>query len=465
MLRVFRHYIPRSLAAVGTCEALILFTTVYAGAAIGFVESDPVAKLLVGPIWSKATAYTFVMILLMATMGLYARGLRDNLLGIVYRIGLAFLAGTMVMFLVMPFFPTLYLGNAVYTVILALSAAGIVTFRTIAYQFGEQTLFARRVLVLGTGNAAAQVRKLRRKTDRRDMVVVGYVAVPGEERVVDPASTLQIKTTLCDLARAHRVDEVIVAVDERRHHSPVTEALNCKMNGINVMELVTFFEQQSGKIQVEGLSPSDLVFADGFVQAIVRTYLARTFDIAISLILLLLASPLLLSISLAIFIESTGRGSIFYKQERVGRNSRRFSMLKFRSMYTDAEEAGVAKWAAAKDPRITRIGRVIRKYRIDELPQLINVLKGEMSLVGPRPERPEFVASLKAQIPFYDLRHRVNPGITGWAQICYPYGASIKDAKEKLQYDLYYIKNYSIFLDVMILIQTVQVVLWGKGAH
>jgi sugar transferase (PEP-CTERM system associated) len=227
---------------------------------------------------------------------------------------------------------------------------------------------------------------------------------------------------------------------------------------------VGFFERQTGRINIEALNPSSMVFADGIIQAVLKSYLHRFLDLVISLTVLILTVPVMLLAALLIWLESGCRGPILYRQTRVGRDGKLFRILKFRSMSVDAEKSG-ARWAVQDDTRITVVGGFLRKSRIDELPQLINVLKGDMSFVGPRPERPEFVEELANEIPFYDLRHRVNPGITGWAQICYPYGASKEDAKDKLEYDLYYIKNYSLFLDLMILIQTAQVILWGKGAR
>ena len=224
----------------------------------------------------------------------------------------------------------------------------------------------------------------------------------------------------------------------------------------------SFFEQQTGKIKIEALSPSTIIFADGFVQAILKTYAHRAFDIVISVGMLLLVWPIMAITALLIWLEDGT--PVMYRQMRVGRDHRDFQILKFRSMGTDAEKDG-AVWAVSGDARVTRVGRFIRKSRIDELPQLINVIRGDMSFVGPRPERPQFVAELEKKIPYYRVRHRVNPGITGWAQISYPYGASDRDAMEKLQFDLYYIKNYSLFLDIMILLQTAQVILWGKGAR
>ena len=237
------------------------------------------------------------------------------------------------------------------------------------------------------------------------------------------------------------------------------------MNGVQITDITNFLEQRTSKIRLDTMHPSTLIFADGYSHAVLASYGKRMLDISASLALLAVSWPVMLLTAMAIYLESGGKGTILYRQERVGKDGIPFNVLKFRSMRMDAEKDGKAQWASKDDDRVTRIGRVIRKYRIDELPQLLNVLKGDMSFVGPRPERPLFVQELSSKIPYYGLRHKVNPGITGWAQICYPYGSSDQDALEKLQYDLYYIKNYSLWFDFLILAQTVYAVLSGRGGR
>ncbi|MFO1421972.1 MAG: TIGR03013 family XrtA/PEP-CTERM system glycosyltransferase, partial [Candidatus Competibacteraceae bacterium] len=232
-----------------------------------------------------------------------------------------------------------------------------------------------------------------------------------------------------------------------------------------ISDFLNFFERETGRIQLDALRPSSMIFSEGFQQALLKRTAKRLFDIVASLLLLALTWPFMCAATLAIWIESGGRGPILYRQTRVGFKDRLFEVIKFRSMRVDAEKDGVPRWAGKGDSRVTRVGAVLRETRVDELPQLFNVLRGDMSFVGPRPERPQFVAELNRKIPYYSMRHMVNPGITGWAQICYPYGASEQDAREKLQYDLFYIKNYSFFFDVVILLQTVHTILWGAGAR
>jgi sugar transferase (PEP-CTERM system associated) len=465
MIRVFRHYVPRSLVILGLGEALILLSAIYVAVSVGLLEINPTARLLVGPIWTKALAYLVFMMSIMAAVGLYQRGLREDPRGMALRIGVAMAIGTLLMAVAGAFLPQFAIGNKALVTAFVFSFIGVAVFRALVYRYLDTTYFKRRVMVLGAGELAAQVERLRRRSDWQDTLLLGYVPVPGEYAVVSPEKLLPLTSTLRDLARDLRADEIVVAIGDRRRHFPIRDILDCKMAGIQIVDIVGFFERQTGRINIDALNPSSMVFADGIIQAVLKSYVHRAFDLVISLVVLILTLPLMALAAILIWLESGFRGPILYRQTRVGRDGKLFRILKFRSMSVDAEQHGAARWAVAGDSRITAVGGLLRMSRIDELPQLINVLKGEMSFVGPRPERPEFVDELANEIPFYDLRHRVNPGITGWAQICYPYGASQEDAKDKLEYDLYYIKNYSLFLDLMILIQTVQVILWGKGAR
>ncbi|MEM6809188.1 MAG: TIGR03013 family XrtA/PEP-CTERM system glycosyltransferase, partial [Pseudomonadota bacterium] len=328
----------------------------------------------------------------------------------------------------------------------------------------DESLFKRRVLVLGAGRRAEQFLKLRRMADQRGFKLVRYLSMPGDEPAQLPEKRVQpIPDNLYDYAVEHRIDEIVIAVDDRRGTLPIRDLLECRLDGIDVTDVINFLERETGKINLELIRPSWLIFENGFRRQLPRRVAQRIFDIVSSGIVLVLASPIMLLTAIAILIED-GR-PIFYRQRRVGKNNVDFDVLKFRSMGKDAEAEGEAVWAKEDDDRITRVGHIIRKLRIDELPQVLNVLAGQMSVVGPRPERPEFVERLKEQLPYYMERHRVRPGITGWAQLCYPYGSSEKDAFEKLQFDLYYVKNRTLIFDFMILLQTAEVVLWQKGAR
>jgi sugar transferase (PEP-CTERM system associated) len=322
------------------------------------------------------------------------------------------------------------------------------------------------VLVYGQSEQMVALMRMRRRSDRAGFTVVGVVHAPGDTQRLPGERTLEAPNGLMQLCLDLGVDEVIVALQDRRRVLPVEELLQCKFAGISVMEFISFMERETGCIRLDMLNPSWMIFGSGFKQGVMRRFTSRAIDFLASSVLVLLASPIMLGAIVAIWLEDGRRGApIFYRQERVGYAGRAFQLIKFRSMRPDAEVPGVARWAQKNDPRVTRVGSFMRITRIDELPQLLNVLKGQMSFVGPRPERPQFVRELEANIPFYGYRHAVKPGITGWAQLCYPYGSSIEDARHKLQYDLYYIKNNNVLLDLTILRQTVEVILMGKCAR
>jgi sugar transferase (PEP-CTERM system associated) len=342
-------------------------------------------------------------------------------------------------------------------------AAGVIAHRSLAAQFSSSARLQRRILVLGTGEVARHVSESLKASDP-NALVVAYFPSPNEGDPAVPAALIvPADCSLVAAAKRARVNEVIVALSERRSGSmSLRDLLDCKVSGIRVCDLSTHFEKQHGQIRLDYVNASWLVFGEGFNQGLFRTAIKRVSDIVSALFLLALTLPVMLVTMVLIAIES--RGPIFYRQERVGLNGKTFSVIKFRSMRSDAERNG-PRWAGTADDRVTRVGRVIRKLRIDELPQLLNVLKGEMSLVGPRPERPFFVEPLTKDVPYYAVRHSIKPGVTGWAQVRYQYGSTVDDAKQKLQYDLYYVKNHTLFLDLLIMFETVSVVLTGKGAR
>ena len=322
----------------------------------------------------------------------------------------------------------------------------------------------QRVLIFGIGERAKMVGATLMLADP-NVDLVGYYAGPNESDAKESAWGLMSMTnSLTDIVMEQQVDEIVVALTERRGGSmPMRELLDCKLQGVNVVDIATHFERTLGQIRLESVSAGWLIFGDGFGSGWWRLFIKRVFDIVCATLLLLLTMPVMLVTAVLIVLESGF--PVLYFQERVGLNGRLFNVVKFRSMRTDAEIDGKPRWAAAQDDRVTRVGKVIRKLRIDELPQLFSVLVGTMSLVGPRPERPFFVDQLTQQIPYYAVRHSVKPGVTGWAQVRYQYGASVEDAAEKLQYDLYYVKNHSLFLDIVVLFETVGVVLMRKGAQ
>ncbi|MGH8658595.1 MAG: TIGR03013 family XrtA/PEP-CTERM system glycosyltransferase [Gammaproteobacteria bacterium] len=461
MYRVFGYYLPRSLVVLSAAEITILLASAYVGAALQLYDFG-VSPNGEGPIWMRAVFFCALMLMVMTTTGLYQRDLRDRGHTVVLKVSASFVLALIALTLLDRLLPNVGLGAGAFVIALVCSGIGILACRLIYFQDMETTM-RRRVLVLGVGRKARLIEGLRRKADRRGVNMVGFVDVEKGPRLVAPAKIVPCGLTIQECARRFQVDEIVVAVDDRRNKLPLDELLNCKMSGVRVIELGEFLERQLGKLRVDSLQPGDVVFSNGFSRAVITPSAKRLLDVTLSFLMLIMTFPIMGLAALAIFIESEGKGPVIYRQVRVGRNGRRFAVLKFRSMHVDAESDGVVRWAQRDDDRITTVGAFIRKARIDELPQLFNVLKGDMSFIGPRPERPAFVRQLEKKIPYFGVRHYVKPGITGWAQICYPYGDSEEDAKEKLEYDLYYLKNYSLFLDLTILMQTVQIILWGKG--
>jgi sugar transferase (PEP-CTERM system associated) len=345
------------------------------------------------------------------------------------------------------------------------SAAAVVLRRSYVTHFSSRAKRGRsRTLIFGSGEPARVVGRTLLAADP-NVQIVGYLPGPNERDPAVPAHELLPTTrSLLQTAADLEVDEIVVALTERRAGSmPLRELLDCKLQGVKVYDINSHFEKRLGQIRIDYLQASWLIFGDGFNQGLGRTLVKRAFDIVCASGLIVLASPVMLLAALAIKLDS--RGPVLYRQERVGLNNQPFLVVKFRSMRTDAEKDGKAVWATRNDDRVTRVGKLIRVTRIDELPQLISVLKGDMSLVGPRPERPTFVEQLTQQIPFYAVRHSVKPGVTGWAQVRYQYGSTVEDSQEKLQYDLHYVKNHSLWMDLQILFETVHVVLTGKGAR
>ena len=346
-----------------------------------------------------------------------------------------------------------------------LATATVVLWRTAATHLaGTDATEGRRVLVLGTGETAHRVVHALREA-RSPVQIVGHVRGPVEaDSRPHGLHLMPTGVPLADLAQQHHVDEVLLAVSERRGGAtPLHELLDCRLKGFVVNDINTHFERSLGQIRLEHLSAHWLIFGDGFNQGVARTVVKRIFDVLGALLLLVPGLPLIALAALAIKFESAG--PILYRQVRTGLGGRCFQVIKLRSMRTDAEHDGLPRWAAANDERVTRVGRLLRITRIDELPQLFNVLKGDMSLVGPRPERPFFVEKLSRELPFYTVRHSVKPGLTGWAQVRCDYGSSVEEARNKLQFDLYYVKNHSLLLDTLVVLETVGVVLTGKGAR
>jgi len=449
---------------LGLVEAGILFASVILAVYIRFSGHVEYLQAGLGRLESHSVIFAIVMEFSFIAMGLYQARMREGIKDLFLRFTVAYIFGMAALTFLYYLMPALYLGRGVLVLSLVISFLAILALRYTLYHVGGDT-FKRRVLVLGTGDKALSIAGLRRKSDRRGFLLLGYVHLRGTSDKVSADKIISLNMPLKEYCLLNEVDEIVLAIDDRRKNYPIDELLDCKMSGIDIADMATFFERETGKLKLDLLQPSWFILGYGFKRNAFDEVVKRIFDLAVSIFLLILAWPVMLLTIIAIKIEDGFTAPVLYRQIRVGEDGKPYYVLKFRSMRQGAEKAGKAKWADRNDSRISKVGAFIRKTRIDELPQLFNVIIGEMSFVGPRPERPEFVVKLSEKIPYYCERHRVKPGITGWAQICYPYGSSDKDAIEKLQYDLYYVKNYSLFMDILIMLQTAEVIIFGKGAR
>jgi len=465
MLRVFRHYIPLPTLAISAVEMLFLFAAFY-------IYRSRFGSILEFQ-WQTfylALGFAAAILIMMFSLGLYNRPIFGSYREMLIRIVLSFCFVLPILMLVTEaikrYIPSVALPpHENYLPGMVLGLCAVTATRFLILPMINVAALKKRVLVIGVGELAHRIERLVAGSEDRGFTVVGFVRF-GNETPRIAAHFLDEKrlrqgNSIAQLADEKFVDEIVIASRDRRG-LPIDDLLDCKLKGLNIIEYLTFWERETGQIDLEALQPSWLFFSDGFRMDWFPNALKRLFDIVVSLVFVLLTAPVIAVTALAIRLE--GPGPIFYVQERVGLHGRRFLLKKFRSMSVNAESDG-PRWAASNDQRVTRIGALIRKTRIDEIPQILNVLRGDMSFIGPRPERPFFVETLAREIPYYSERHRVKPGISGWAQINYPYGASVEDAREKLTYDLYYVKNRSLFLDFVILLQTARVVLWPEGVR
>jgi sugar transferase (PEP-CTERM system associated) len=469
VLKISNHYVSKIVFVLLFVEVLVLLGAAYVGAAVRFMElGQPVGLPNIESLdhfFTSAIAFTAAIIFSMSAMGMYQLDFNEGLRNPFFmKLMPSFLMGFLILTLVFYVAPDLYFGRGILALVFAIAGAGIFIARMIFFKSSELRFLETRILFLGSGPLAKECSDLAlQSASYHRYNIAGFIPTPNEELCVPSTGLLNGREgdTLVSLARQYNVEEIVVSVQNRRGGFPIKELLQCKLAGVKVTDAATFFERETCQIRVDSLQPSWLVFGGGFDQSFVRTFMKRSFDIVCSVIILLLTLPLMLLAALAVKLED--RGPVFYSQERVGKDGKTFYVHKFRSMRTDAEKGGKPQWAQQNDPRITRVGNFMRKTRIDELPQILNVFKGDMSFVGPRPERQYFVDQLIEVVPYYNVRHSVKPGITGWAQVRYGYGSSAEDALQKLQYDLYYVKNNSLFLDVLILIDTLKVVLFRSG--
>lgn len=418
-----------------------------------------------GPVLPRAVSFAALLMLGLASMGMYRSRQRPRQWETAARVVLGVGIGGFLFILLQYVFPQLTTGRGIFGLSISLAAVLLVAGRLGMLKLIDSNEFKRRVLVIGAGTVARTISMLRRASDRRRFQVIGYVPVNEQERAeaerdgVGPL--LDLESAISDSAK---IDEVVVALDHHRRDFPTRMLLERKCRGVRITNIIRFLEEETGKIELDVMDPEWLVFAETRHSYPIYALAKRSFDALGGTVLLLLASPIFLLVYLAIKFECGFRQPAFFRQKRVGRFERTFDLLKFRSMVVDAEAESGPQWSPRHgDSRVTAVGRLIRRIRADELPQLINVIRGDMSIVGPRPERPEFVQELSAGIPFYDYRHSVRPGLTGWAQLNFPYGESLDDARTKLKYDLYYISNASVLFDIAILLQTVEVVVWGRA--
>ncbi len=461
MIRLFKHYIPHAVLLLGIIDiALLIFAGDFAwrlrASQIGMdpgATADRVLQLL---------GFTTVIIAAMVSVGVYGpdalRSMRFATARLLVAVSLGVIA--------LAFFDfalgghTFWRSTLAYTMLISIVL--LVMNRLLVSGVIGDSAFRRRVLVLGAGHRAQRLKQLSERPEG-GFSIVGFVAMTDAEPMVADAIARGAIPNLTRHVENLRAGEVVLALEERRNSLPLADLLRIKTTGVQVMDFAGFIERQAGRIDLDSVNPSWLIFSDGFSAGrAFSSFAKRLFDISASLLLLVITAPIIAVFAILVRLDS--KGPAFFRQTRVGLYGQTFDLIKLRSMRTDAEVDG-AQWAQQDDPRVTRIGKFIRKVRIDELPQSWSVLKGDMSFVGPRPERPEFVSELERELPYYAERHMVKPGITGWAQINYPYGASIEDSRHKLEYDLYYAKNYTPFLDLLILMQTLRVVLWPEGAR
>jgi sugar transferase (PEP-CTERM system associated) len=465
-VRVFNHHLHSSFYWLVAVDALLFVLAFYAGTYLYFLPQPGGFQNYLDQVPIRAGMFAAINVLCLGAMGLYEPRMREGASGILLRTIGGFLAAGMIMAAIFYVLPDLHMWRGIYFYAAATAFAVNLLSRSAVTSVAGREQFKNRVLVYGSGQAAATITNtMRRNSDRKGFTLVGFVRVGGEDPQVEGERIINLRQSLSDYTRQTEIDQIVIALDDKREALPMDDLFACRLKGVEVFDLVNFFEREAGKILVDHATPGWMSFTDGFKRSASSRIAKRWFDVTASVVLLLAAWPFMLLTALAIWLEDGFGSPVLFRQERVGRHGKTFDVLKFRSMTVDAEGDGKARWATKNDSRVTRVGNFIRKTRIDELPQILNVLAGDMAFIGPRPERPQFVKELTERIPYYHARHCVKPGITGWAQLCYPYGASEKDARHKLEFDLYYVKNHSLFLDFMICLTTVEVVLFGKGAR
>jgi sugar transferase (PEP-CTERM system associated) len=465
MVRIFRHYVsPVKLTLAMVDLALVLCCV---------VAAEYVRYATIGLPWTIASgleawiAKLLVPLSCVGTMlgvGAYHSDSIQDFRVFVIRLAVSLLAAGVFLSALLYFLPMLPLWRSILVLSLVIAASVLFVTHGLFQLFGSAKLIGQRVLILGAGKLALELQQYAAQARDAGLNIIDVVMLPGEKKPAPNAIILDDIETLDHYATEQDIEMIILANDEEDAQLPLEPLIACKLAGIEIKDRLSFYEQVRGYVELTSVRSEWIIFSDGFRGGSgIERMAKRLLDVTVSLVVLAIATPAMLLV--ALLVKLTSRGPVFYRQQRVGMHGKPFDLFKFRSMRVDAEASGAPQWAQKNDPRVTPIGSFLRKTRLDELPQVLNVLSGSMSFVGPRPERPYFVEQLSSEVPFYRERHCVKPGITGWAQIQYPYGASVEDARRKLEYDLYYIKNYSLFLDLLIILQTMRVILFPSGAR
>ncbi|MBW1851045.1 MAG: TIGR03013 family PEP-CTERM/XrtA system glycosyltransferase [Deltaproteobacteria bacterium] len=465
MIRIFKQYLsPRKIVFV-TGEGLLIFFAVTLASYL-FLGRETGMPIMLGMIWPKALLVSIITQISLYHNDLYEINAIDNAIDLAYRLIQSIGITSIILAIIYFLLPNLIIARWVFFANLIFLLFFLTCWRLVYSFVLEKKLFSEKAILVGFGELAQNI--IDEISDQKDLSYHVSFMVVHEKCQHNEIQAGEIPVhygfdNICDLAEANAVGNVIVALDEKRRVLPYEQLLACKVRGINIIDGESFYERISGKLLIEKINPSWLIFSDGFTKSKISMFSKRLVGLIISTLLLIILIPFLLLVAVAIKLDS--RGSVLFSQERVGQDEEIFTLYKFRSMRANAEKETGPVWAEEDDPRITRVGEIIRKLRIDELPQLWNIFKGDMSFVGPRPERLFFVEKLKKTIRYYNERASVKPGVTGWAQVKYPYGSSEKDALEKLKYDLYYIKNMSIVIDLIVFFHTIKIMLLGRGAR
>lgn len=469
-IRINKHYVHLPYLFLGIVEAILLVLAAWIALQINtFINTGALSWHIIGVYPASLLLFSLVLSCCTLSMGVYTSMVQEGFASMVLRTLVSFfLLGSLSLFLLNLLWPGgLFQQSQVFWGVV-IATLMVLVARWIFIKMVDLRNLKRRVVIYGAGSKAQKLLDdLKPDMALLGVTIVGCIRSVNETVEVDPALVMDEPVDWLSFVRERQISEIVISPDERRRGSgeafPLQQLLDCKLAGVPSSEAISFYERELGKIDIQLLRPSWMLFSDGFRNSKSQQLAKRLFDIILASVFFAVLWPFMLLTAIAVRLESPG--SVLYHQQRVGLNGKLFRIYKFRSMRQDAEAGGKAIWAQKNDSRVTRVGAFIRNTRLDELPQLYNVLSGSMSFVGPRPERPEFVSDLSEQIPFYNTRHKVKPGLMGWAQLKYPYGASVEDAKNKLQYDLYYTKNHSFLMDMLIMIQTVEIILLGKGVH